>query len=231
MFSSPPGSYTGNEPGGLNKLYRMDLSAIFHELSLSYHQDHVLIDTLWDEIQENHSSTLRHYHNLTHVGYMIEMAMKHKSNLLDPNIVLYSIFYHDLVYDPKRLDNEERSAALARDRLSRLGVPEGKITKCQHQILATGDHRNAGENDTNYLLDFDLAILGESPQEYNNYSKKIRQEYSMYPDLIYNTGRRKVLLHFLDMERIFKTPGFYDNYEQQARENLKDELERLQLSL
>ncbi|MDI3322235.1 hypothetical protein [Pinibacter soli] len=48
-------------------------------------------------------------------------------------------------------------------------------------------------------------------------------EYAIYPDLIYKPGRKQVLLHFLEMKRIFKTKEFYEKYETAARENLKKE--------
>lgn len=62
---------------------------------------------------------------------------------------------------------------------------------------------------------------------YSQYTKQVRQEYSIYSDVIYNAGRKKVLNHFLTMNRIFKTPYFFDKLEKQAKENLFKELESL----
>jgi len=53
---------------------------------------------------------------------------------------------------------------------------------------------------------------------------KIRKEYKVYPDIIYKPGRRKVVQHFLAMERIYKTDYFFVRLEQQAKENLTKEL-------
>lgn len=44
---------------------------------------------------------------------------------------------------------------------------------------------------------------------------------------MYVPGRKKVLNHFLALPRIFKTNHFYEKYEEAARKNLEDELERL----
>lgn len=44
---------------------------------------------------------------------------------------------------------------------------------------------------------------------------------------MYVPGRKKVLNYFLAMPRIFKTNHFYEKYEEAARKNLEDELERL----
>jgi predicted metal-dependent HD superfamily phosphohydrolase len=140
---------------------------------------------------------------------------------------MFSIFYHDIVYSPRRRDNEGKSADIASDRLAKLGVPTDKILKCRQQILATKDHRGQAKNDTDHLVDFDLAILGDTPEKYWEYAKKIRKEYWVYPNFLYKKGRKKVLRHFLGMETIFKTPEFYENLEQRARENLKSELQEL----
>jgi predicted metal-dependent HD superfamily phosphohydrolase len=49
----------------------------------------------------------------------------------------------------------------------------------------------------------------------------------VYPDVIYKPGRKKVLAHFLQMERIYKTGIFFTMFEKQARQNLQDELAEL----
>ena len=59
------------------------------------------------------------------------------------------------------------------------------------------------------------------------YLKNVRKEYSLYPNLVYNPGRKKVLQHFVEMEKIFKTEYFFEKFEAQAKENLKQELEQL----
>jgi predicted metal-dependent HD superfamily phosphohydrolase len=56
------------------------------------------------------------------------------------------------------------------------------------------------------------------------YTKQIRAEYAIYPDLLYNLGRKKVLKHFLEMPSIYKTPPFQVLYEAQAKANLGKEL-------
>ncbi|WP_375580332.1 hypothetical protein ABWH96_04655 [Marivirga tractuosa] len=204
-----------------------DLRTIWNELTSRYTENDELIDELWTEIEKKYTAKKRHYHNLTHLEYMTDRAIKHKDLLIDFDTVLFSIFYHDIVYNIKRQNNEQKSAEIAYDRLSKLGVPAYKIAACQNQIIATKDHNDNDSSDTNYLVDFDLAILGDTTENYKTYRKKIRDEYSIYPDFLYRKGRKKVLQHFLDMDRIFKTKEFYENFELPARENLKTELQEL----
>src|SRR5690606_36654028 len=120
----------------------------------------------------------------------------------------------------KRHDNEQKSAEIACNRLSQLGVPVDKIKACKNQIIATKDHQDKGNKDTSYLVDFDLAILGDTADNYKLYKKKIREEYSIYPDYLYKKGRKKVIRHFLEMDRIFTTKEFYNRFELIARTNL-----------
>jgi predicted metal-dependent HD superfamily phosphohydrolase len=131
------------------------------------------------------------------------------------------------VYNVRRQDNEEKSAELAQQRLQTLHYSSAGIDKCVAQILATKGHTTSPDLDTNLFTDADLAILGQDWPTYHNYTQQVRREYSIYPDLLYKPGRKKVLQHFLNMERIFKTSHFYALYEQNARNNLNREIAEL----
>ena len=205
------------------------LRNIWNELTAHYTDNTELIDERWVEIEKRYSEKKRYYHNLTHLTYMTEKAMHYKDRLTDPDTVLFSIFYHDIIYNPRRQNNEQKSAEFAKNRLTRLGLPSDQIARCQHQITATAHQTTAvyDDSDTNYLVDFDLAILGESREVYEDYARKIRKEYAIYPAFLYKKGRKKVLHYFLAMDSIFKTKEFHAQYEQRARENLKAELQGL----
>ncbi|MEX0996914.1 MAG: hypothetical protein WDZ45_07690 [Flavobacteriaceae bacterium] len=203
------------------------LKTLWNDLTARYTGDRNFTDTCWLEIENAYTGKARHYHNLGHLEFMVGLALQHKSRLEDVEVVLFSIYYHDLVYKITRRDNEEKSAAIAQERLTALGLPLPKVKACHNQILATKNHTARSDQDTGYLIDFDLAILGESPENYREYKRKIRREYALYPNFLYNKGRKKVLQHFLDMDSIFKTRDFKEKYEQQARRNMADEMASL----
>lgn len=159
---------------------------------------------------------------------MLHHAFDQQRHIKDFDTLLFSIFYHDFIYNAKFKDNEEKSAEVATDRLNQLGVPEEMITKCHDQIIATKTHLSSTDDpDTDYLLDIDLSILGDSWKKYQKYYQGVREEYNMYPDLLYRPGRKNVLKHFLKMNQIYKTEIFSNKLETKARENLKRELELL----
>jgi len=60
-----------------------------------------------------------------------------------------------------------------------------------------------------------------------HYAKNIRKEYHIYPDLMYNPGRIKVLQHFLQKSNIYFTQAFQAK-EAAARQNLQQEIQLLQ---
>ncbi len=169
----------------------------------------------------------RHYHTLDHVEHLLAQLLPVIDQLRDKDAVIIAIAYHDAVYDVKRSDNEERSAELARKALGPLGLDQALIAYSASMILATKTHGLCEDPDTNLFTDADLSILGAPTEAYARYTEQVRKEYSIYPDFLYNPGRRKVLAHFLAMPRIFKTAYFQDQFEDQARINLREELDRL----
>lgn len=202
----------------------MDLKENFQQLLIQFTGNQNLIDSLWSEIEKRYSEKGRYYHNLTHLENMfleLEPVKNKISNFLN---ISFSVFYHDIIYDIPSKSNEEKSAEFARARLQKADLDESDIKKIYEHILATKAHEKSADNDSNYLLDADLSILGKDPQTYLDYTQKIRKEYSLYPDFIYKPGRKKVLQHFLQLENIFKTEYFRTKYEKQAKENINVEI-------
>lgn len=53
-----------------------DLKAIWDELISKYTDNVGLSNVLWEEIEENYTDRRRHYHNLTHLKYMTDKAIR-----------------------------------------------------------------------------------------------------------------------------------------------------------
>lgn len=199
----------------------------FVELLTNYTDNGRLIHEFWTEVETNYSKHERHYHTLWHLEHLLEVVTDIKIHIHDWNTFLFTLYYHDIVYDASRSDNEEESARLAEKRMLQIAVSNNMIERCKTQILATKSHSESRDSDTNYFTDADLSVLGQTWETYSNYLNNVRKEYSIYPDNIYNTGRKKVLQHFLAMDRIYKTDFFFTIFEQQAKKNLQTELKLL----
>ena len=205
----------------------MILKNKFETLCLNFTEDKVLIEKFWNEIEKTYSRKSRRYHNLQHLETLFEEIEHVKDKIKNFNTISFSIFYHDVIYNATSKLNEEKSADVAKERLEILGLNNEDLQQVYEQILATKSHQKSENEDTNFLLDADLSVLGKSNEVYSEYTKQIRKEYSIYPDFLYKPGRKKVLQHFLELESIFKTEFFRNKYEIQARENIEYELKGL----
>ena len=176
------------------------------------------------DLTNRYTEKTRHYHDLTHLYNLYQSFDIHASALKNPLLIEAAIWWHDAIYDPKKKDNEQQSAALA------TSVFQGKTLPFQLSDLSliiesTAAHQPQKANtDFDYFLDFDLSILAAPTDIYQQYAAAIRQEYACYPDFLYKMGRRKVLKKFLERDRIYFTPIFFEQCETQARSNIQSEL-------
>jgi len=203
------------------------LKTIFTNLLAAYNPDSRISGQLWAEIEKSYSHKKRHYHTLQHLTNMLWQLDEVKDRIQDWDTVLFALFYHDIIYNSLRSDNEEKSAAAAEKSMTSIALPANMIGACKKMIMATAGHARSEDADTNYFTDADLAVLGADWETYTAYYQDIRKEYSIYPDLVYKPGRKKVLTHFLAMESIYKTGYFFSKFEAKAKQNMKKELELL----
>jgi predicted metal-dependent HD superfamily phosphohydrolase len=186
--------------------------------------DQVAVGAEYGAVVKNYSQKHRHYHNPRHVERLLELC--EELGVCDPDIGL-AIFYHDVIYRPGSLKNEEKSAALARESLVRLGVPEERILVVEEMILASASHLIPLEGHSLLtFLDLDMAILGAPPDEYREYAENIRKEYPWLPGFVFSRNRKQFLERMLAEDHIFHTELFREKFESRARENISVELER-----
>ena len=190
-----------------------------------------MTQSLWNKIEKKYNHRHRKYHNLQHLHNMFTELDQLTLPLDDPEVLQFSIWFHDLIYQPIRKDNELKSANMARQYLQEIGLNVERIKRCYQQILLTKHHQFEHpaqvKIDEQYLIDFDLEILSRSWEEYLEYSQQIREEYWMYPRPIYNKGRKAALQQFLKRPFIYQTDEYRERKEEKARENILREVEGL----
>ena len=174
-----------------------------------------------------YSEPSRFYHTLQHISEVLEVVDQFRGAAQLVAVELAG-WFHDVVYNPRASDNEERSAAWAGETLRQLSLPEEAVRRTEQLILLTKTHRTPNDDTpAAILLDADLAILGSPVQRYSEYAKAIRREYAWVPQSDYRAGRMCVLEAFLGRHRIFLTERLFAAYEAQARDNLRAEIESL----
>lgn len=116
------------------------------------------------------------YHNWGHIQYMLDVAKKEKIQLSDTLIM--SIGFHDIVYDPKRDDNELKSFNFYFEKFGGVYMvhPQFNDQVCRN-ILATRSHRPY-DDESSIMVDLDLYILSDEWEIYQKYSEDIKKEYS-----------------------------------------------------
>jgi predicted metal-dependent HD superfamily phosphohydrolase len=167
----------------------------------------------------------RHYHTVSHLHVVLAVVDEHAGRAEDPTAVRLAAWYHDAVYDPKRVDNEEASALLAEAALPELDVPPDRVTEVARLVRLTASHDPIpGDRNGGLLTDADLCVLASPPDVYQNYTTAVRREYAHVPDQAFVAGRASVLNNLLSLPRLFHTPVLRDRWEDMARANVTKEL-------
>ena len=190
---------------------------------------------LWQDIAEHYNENQRVYHTLQHIQQLFGQFEQIKHHLNEPHIIALALFYHDVIYEPTRLDNELKSAEYALDKLTSYLSTE----QCQHiyaLILMTANHQlnnladSEKSHDAAYLLDMDLSILGAPWIKYEKYAQAVRREYSHVTSAEYRVGRTAVLNGLSAHPALYLTEHYHQQLEKQARDNIKREISLLRAS-
>jgi len=178
-----------------------------------------------DDLVAAYTAPNRHYHNLHHIEDCLGLlAGVDGLSAAERDILTQAIWWHDVVYDPTRSDNEELSAQLAEQHVAaEIRDDVGRL------IRLTQSHRiEAGDRLGAILISIDLSILGAEPSRYDAYAAAIRREFAHVPDGDYRAGRSAVLRRFAAQPVIFPDPAFARTHDRQSRDNLARELATLQ---
>jgi len=216
----------------LGKVFDWHLTAINNAIKLAK------VNALWQDIAVRYNESQRAYHSLQHIQQLFSQFEQIKHQLHEPHIIALALYYHDVIYDPRRSDNELESAEYAVEALKGYLSAE----QCQHiyaLIMMTASHQiadidegsdKARKSDAAYLLDMDLSILGASWPEYERYAQAVHQEYAHISNIDYRVGRIAVLTGLLAHPTLYLTDYYYARLEEQARQNIKREIKILRAS-
>jgi len=144
----------------------------------------------------------RSYHTTEHLTAVLSIVDSQADLAADADAVRLAAWFHDAVYDPQAVDNEERSALLASTALHRLGVDPREVARL---VRLTATHEVAGGDRNGALLaDADLAILAAPAPEYDRYAAAIRREYAHVPDEAFRAGRAATLRRLADRSELYR---------------------------
>ncbi|KAF7324652.1 hypothetical protein MKEN_00506700 [Mycena kentingensis (nom. inval.)] len=204
-------------------------------LSVDPEVDRALVESTAALLQTSYSEPQRHYHTLEHIQFMLDAFTS--TTPVRPIIEL-AIWFHDYVYDPAKGGPwNERESIRVWEQFVEDSKSEGMMRikePVSALIEATISHNlpktlpsSLSRADAAHFLDLDMGILAADSFSYDKYAQGIRKEYSLYNDVDYCAGRTKVLHNFLSRDRIFLAENT-EELERRARENIRNEIERLE---
>lgn len=179
------------------------------------------------DLRQRYSEPRRAYHTLHHLSECLQLLEQTGELAEHPAEVEIALWFHDAIYDPRRTDNEERSAEWAQRELKRAGAGADMQQRIVDLVLVTRHGGEPATPDQQLLADIDLSILGAGAARFDEYERQIRTEYKHVPTLLYRPARRKLLTAFLGRPQLYGTAWFRERREAQARRNLERSLTRL----
>lgn len=181
----------------------------------------------YERLTAAYAAPHRYYHNQQHIAECLQELDQVRHLAQQPSVLEMALWFHDAVYDPKAPDNEEQSAALAKQCLPAAGTSDMRAKTVVQLVMATKHHDiNAGP-DAGLMVDIDLSILGRDEARFFEYEEQIRKEYAWVPETVFAPKRAEILEGFLARDPIFATKWFRYKYERQARKNLVASIGRL----
>jgi len=181
----------------------------------------------------------RHFHNLRHLAEVLARVDELASETHEPELVRLAAWYHGAIFSSTEKDtyanrggeDEQASAALAREELSALGLPAPSVDRVAILVTALTRHQPRPDDfDCAVLCDADLAMLAGDPQRYKTYLTEIRAEYAHLPVEAF-VRARIAILHKLDQRQTLFASPLGAAWEEPARQNLGAELHRLEKEL
>jgi predicted metal-dependent HD superfamily phosphohydrolase len=167
----------------------------------------------------------RGYHDLEH----LTEVLTHLAEIdCSAGEVVLAAWFHDAVYRCRPGQDEEDSADLAVEVLTRLGVASSTARRVGDLVLVTAAHDPAAQDaDAAALCDADLAILAAPGPRYSAYVAGVRREYRHLDDATFRAGRADVLGRLAARPQLYRTAAGRRRWESAARLNLSTELRSL----
>jgi predicted metal-dependent HD superfamily phosphohydrolase len=177
--------------------------------------------SIFDHLVAAYAEPARAYHTADHIVDCLTQLDLSRTPTGRVDEVEAAVWFHDAIYVPGGSDNEERSAHLAETALLACAGPADTSHRIAELVLATRHLTIPRDPDAQLLCDVDLSILGRAPDSFDEFERRIRQEYHWVPEPAYRAARAEVLSGFLGRQPIYQTEYFRSLYETQARANLE----------
>lgn len=161
------------------------------------------------EASKYYNETHRYYHNLKHLQYILDVIhvlyQDSKITSNEYNILVQAAIYHDIVYNPKRTDNETKSIefylSIVNNNFNNLSKIELKNIDKIVQIINDTKHRTPPIDKLSRVFwEIDNSILLSDFKTLLQYEDDIFKEYQFVSYQIYKEKRIEFLNSCLDIK-------------------------------
>lgn len=184
-------------------------------------------ESLFHELVDCYSEPHRKYHTMQHLAECFAHLERVRAIAERPSEIALALWFHDAIYNTNRKDNEERSAAWARECVLSADLSSETAERLFGLVMATKHNAIPSGTDAQVLIDIDLGILGADSERFDEYECQVREEYPWVPGPLYRRERRRILQEFASRPSVYCTEYFRASYEARARDNLARSLARL----
>ena len=187
--------------------------------------DPMFADSIYERYIVSSYTENRYYHTLRHIRATLNAL---KDFHLDPEErvkVELGLWFHDVVYDASKEDNEKQSAEHFARFAKYANIPFADSFDIMGMIMATRHVHLPVTLLQEIICDCDLAELASPYHSLN--SKNVRKEYGFLSDDEWILGRSQFINSMLSKEHIYNTVEYRGALEDTARHNLKEELDTI----
>ena len=169
----------------------------------------------------------RRYHTLAHVAHCLTMFDQCKSLTTNPDALEIAVWFHDVIFQPGRHDNEAKSAELYQDLSA--GVHDTEMRQLVYRLIMATLHDGSSleDSDASYMVDIDLSSFGLGWEAFLLDSQHLREENPQVSDAVYYRNQGDFQSSLLARPRFFYSDYFFQRYERQARDNVSRYLEQV----
>lgn len=182
---------------------------------------------IWNAFVSMYGDQNRYYHNFTHIHNCLTRLDYWHAPLAERDNIELALWFHDLVFDPKRADNKRASAGLAKHYIK----SHKQLDRVIQLILATKHNAAKFDYSEVTICDIDIQVFGADEERYQNY---VQMRYKEAHDVeidIYLMNRRHQINNFLSRNSVFSDTSYKNQFNEIAKHNLTNELNAIRLKL
>ena len=169
---------------------------------------------------EGYGEPGRYYHSFAHIRHCLAMFDQCRSLLRHPDAVELAVWFHDVIFEPGKPDNEARSARLYLDLSDGVHPPETRGLVDRLVMATLHDGEVLRDEDAKYMADIDLSSFGLPWKEFLRDSENLRREAGDLSDEEYYQKAIGFHDYLQARDGFYHTEFFAARFEIPAKQNI-----------